>query len=643
MPLFLLSDPVSVLKGVGPARSAALADLGVTTLKELLEYAPFRYEKVEMAATLANLPIGHLVSVRATVLSKVQLKSQRFRSFIKATIGDESGQLEVMWFNAPYVLTQLRERSEWYFLGKVGEWQGKPSLTNPLLRLTDPGLGPLLPIYHESEALTSQTIKLLIEQALKLEYQLDKAVEERAAVQGLVPSPIAWKHLHQPLTPDEVKQAKTRLAFDEMYELLSQVLQRKAEYAVSPAAVKVSVPELAIQQFTVRLPYQPTDSQTAALRAIVHDLEQKGPMHRLVQGEVGSGKTTVAAFALWLAALSGKPAVLVCPTKILATQHAARVGELLAGTGVHVELVTGESSYEPEGKGNKILIGTHALFHLKNLKPSLVVIDEEHRFGVAQREHFFRLKRKPHFLSMTATPIPRTVALTALADREVSFLEPHRTADMVKTWVVPEAKRRSSYDWITRTLRETGGQAFVVCPFIEESGLESLSTVKSATAEFERLKAVFPHLKLRLLHGRLAVKQKDAIFAQLMAKKIDMLVTTPVVEVGVDIPDANIMIIEGGERFGLAQLHQLRGRVGRRGQAAYCLVFETASQGVSKRLTYFANTYDGNSLAEYDLRHRGSGQLLGVKQHGFGELKFAEWSDSELIERVRGTLPSSPL
>jgi ATP-dependent DNA helicase RecG len=359
-------------------------------------------------------------------------------------------------------------------------------------------------------------------------------------------------------------------------------------------------------------------------------------MQRLIQGEVGSGKTTVAAFALWIAARQGKQSVLICPTNILASQHFETLSRLFKdqhASTVSLGLYTSNKKDDAD-----ILVATHAIFQKKGYKPAVVIIDEEHRFGVEQRETFFKLKKKPHFLSMTATPIPRTVALTALADRDVSYIVPHKSNDNIKTWVVPTSKRKASYDWIRKTLDETGHQALVVCPFIEESFVENLSTIKSAKKEFDALKNVFKDFKLDLLHGKLKNEEKDQLFAKMMAGKTDILVTTPVVEVGVDIPKASIIIIEGAERYGLAQLHQLRGRVGRRGQTAYCLLFTTDNVEVGNRLQFFAKTYDGNALAEYDLKHRGSGELLGIRQHGFDALRFASWSDIQLIEKCKKEL-----
>jgi ATP-dependent DNA helicase RecG len=289
-----------------------------------------------------------------------------------------------------------------------------------------------------------------------------------------------------------------------------------------------------------------------------------------------------------------------------------------------------------------------------------VVIDEEQRFGVEQRKHFFKLKKKPHFLSMTATPIPRTVALTALADFDMSRIQPHRPANTIKTWVIQKEKRAAAYDWMRKQLSKNQlknistqadfdgkkiqqkSQALVVCPFIDTSSIETLGSVKSVHSEYKKLKKIFPEQNLILLHGRMSGVEKSKVFTDMLASKADVLVTTPVVEVGVDLPAADIIVIEGAERFGMSQLHQLRGRVGRRGQQAYCLLFVSDDvenmQAVTKRLEFFSQQFDGNALSEYDLKRRGSGELLGARQHGFGNLQFASWFDAELIELCKQEL-----
>lgn len=661
---FSLLSPVQTLPGIGPTRQEQLSRLGIETIRDLLYYAPFRYEAIDRPISLAELQAGTKSSFKALVESVLPIKTRRFRSMLKAKLSDEKNgiktTIEVTWFNTPYVLAALKVGQQYYFTGKVAEYKGKLTITNPIFEQSRPNEGELVPIYHETAKLTSRWLRKMLGQVLDALESQPKIVmnqlsseyhEERALQLGFVPLLQALRSLHQPASEEYLELATKRLGFDELLVLIRGVVESKKQFSLAVAAAQLSVTNKDIAAFTKLLPYQPTESQQAALQAVALDLAQPHPMHRLLQGEVGSGKTTIAAFALWVAAKAGKQVALVCPTKILAEQHARSLETILAKTGVEVGLVTAKSKQLTA----QIIVGTHALFHWPEFRPALVVIDEEHRFGVEQRKHFFEVEHKPHFLSMTATPIPRTVALTALADFDVSYLEPHRAANTIKTWVVPEKKRKDAYVWAQKHLNQNSEQrgeqennqhqALVVCPFIDTSAIETLTSVKSATTEYKKLQKIFPKQNLTLLHGRMAEDEKSAVFADMMEGKTDVLVTTPVVEVGVDIPNADLIIIEGAERFGLAQLHQLRGRVGRRGQPAYCLLFISEDMAqpdvISQRLQYFSQNYDGNALAEYDLKRRGSGELLGTRQHGFGTLQFASWFDTELITLCRNEVENA--
>jgi len=363
-------------------------------------------------------------------------------------------------------------------------------------------------------------------------------------------------------------------------------------------------------------------------------------MNRLLEGDVGSGKTVVAAAAIYIAQLNGVQSALMAPTEILANQHLKTLNQVLTPLGVKTSLLTGAT--RKKIKDFDLAIGTHALIHkrAKFSKLGLVIIDEQHRFGVEQRGELVSRGKAPHILTMTATPIPRTIALTLYGDLDLSVIDempPGRQA--VKTWVVPPNKRNAAYDWIRKQVEKTLNQAFIICPLIEESRHETLQSVRAATSEFKKLqKEVFPDLKLGLLHGRLKSKEKNAVLEKFKKGKLDILVSTPVVEVGIDIPTATIMMIEGAERFGLAQLHQLRGRVGRGLQQSYCLLF-TDFQGekIIKRLKALERTNIGMKLAELDLQIRGPGEIYGTAQHGFFDLKVASFSDLPLIEKTRKT------
>jgi len=656
---FSLTAPVASIPGIGPVRKEQLERLGIETIQDLLYYAPFRYEEIEQAKTIADLEEGQKATFKARVDSVMPIKTRRFKSMLKVKLSDDSGKIEATWFNVPYVLVALKEGSEYYFTGRIGEYKGKLSVTNPTFEQSAPSTGSLVPIYHETAKLTSRWLRGILKTILPAvsASQLHAGEEaQRVERLGFVDLKDALTGLHQPLSSEQLKQAKKRLAFDEMFSLMQDVLESKQKFQQAKPVVQLKVTNADIVKFFGLLPYQPTESQQQAVQAIALDLAQPHPMHRLLLGEVGSGKTTVAAFALWVAAQANKQAILICPTNILAEQHLLSLQTLFEGTGLKVGLVTGKTK-EIDAD---ILVGTHALFFRKDIKPSLVVIDEEQRFGVEQRKHFFKLKKKPHFLSMTATPIPRTVALTALADFDMSRIQPHRPPNTIKTWVVKKQKREGAYDWIRKQLNETKdstqvdldgenkqrkSQVFVVCPFIDTSSIETLGSVKSANSEYKKLRKVFPEQNLILLHGRMSEVDKSKVFTDMLNHKANILVTTPVVEVGVDLPSVDIIVIEGAERFGMSQLHQLRGRVGRRGQQAYCLLFVSDDvenmQAVTKRLEFFSQQFDGNALSEYDLKRRGSGELLGARQHGFGNLQFASWFDHVLIELCKSEVEKS--
>ena len=517
--------------------------------------------------------------------------------------------------------------------------------------------GRLVPIYNETRGISSKWLRRQISKILKEQIQFMNEYIPTSILKKneLIAFAQAIEQIHFPKSLEDAGKSRLRLAFDELFTLQLASLTRRAEWKNKFVGNQFSISKYDkdVENFLKKLPFELTNAQKKAVKEIFEDLESKKPMNRLLEGDVGSGKTVVGSIAMFLAFLNGYQSVFMAPTEILAQQHFETISKLLKPFGVTTSLKTGSIKYKVESikyekekihntkyiiQNTDILIGTHAVLskkiNFKNL--GLVVIDEQQRFGVEQRGVIRRKGKNPHLLTMTATPIPRTIALTLYGDLDLSFLsEMPRGRKIVKTWLVPKEKREDAYKWITKQIAGSIGQVFVICPFIEES--ETLTTVKAAIKEFERLKKeVFPNLKLGLLHGKLKSKEKDKILSDFKTGKLDILVATPVVEVGIDIPNATIMVIEAADRFGLSQLHQLRGRVGRGDKQSYCLLFtQSQNQMTVQRLKSMEEIYVGAQLAELDLKLRGPGELYGTAQHGVPSLKIASFSDFSLIEKTR--------
>ncbi|HEX8932177.1 MAG TPA: ATP-dependent DNA helicase RecG, partial [Patescibacteria group bacterium] len=457
----------------------------------------------------------------------------------------------------------------------------------------------------------------------------------------------ALQEAHYPQNLDYATRAKNRLAFDELFLLQLASQKRRNEWekdkTIKPYEV-IKIKEKIARAISV-LPFTLTSAQTKAIEEILADLGKDKPMNRLVQGDVGSGKTIVAAIAMYAAYLNGFQSILMAPTEILANQHYESISQFLSPLSVKLDLVTGSKKthvsknvIHNSQKTFDILIGTHALLSekIKLKKLGLVIIDEQQRFGVEQRGIIKQKGNNPHLLTMTATPIPRTVALTIYGDLALSYInEMPKNRKQVKTWVIPPEKRDAAYAWIKKQIKDTNSQAFIVCPFIEPS--ESMATIKAVNKEYARLsKDVYPDLKLGLLHGKLKAKEKDEVLQKFKNKEFDILVATPVVEVGIDIPNATIIMIEASEKFGLAQLHQLRGRVGRGDKQSYCLLFTDSKSALnSQRLKGMETLHSGADLAELDLRLRGPGNLYGTAQHGIPKLKVASFSDIDMLQKAK--------
>ena len=619
-----------------------LEKLGIINLEDFLYHVPFRYDDFRLISKVSQVQEGEIVTIQGKITDIKNQYAGRF-TLQKAKVDDESGILEITWFNQPYITKSINVGDLISLSGKIKESKGKITIASPEFEVLNGNspihTGRLVPVYPETRGVSSkwlrrQVYKILSENKDELiEFLPTETLEKNKLLDFLK----AVEQIHFPDDLEKAEKAKERLSFDEFFLLHLSSILRKTEWEKELFQKPFSITKFKknTDSFIRNLPFKLTNAQEKVIKEIFADLEKPIPMNRLLQGEVGSGKTVVATIAMFATHLNGYKSILMAPTEILANQHFETVSKLLSLHKIKVSLITG--SKKPKEKDFDVLIGTHALLYkdydLKNL--GLVVVDEQQRFGVEQRSMIRKKGESPNFLTMTATPIPRTVALTLYGNLSLSYLdEMPKERKRVKTWLVPSQKREAAYMWIEKQIKQ-GDQAFIICPFIEQS--ESLTTVKAAAKEFDRLKKdVFPKLKLGLLHGKLKSKEKEEILKQFREKKIDILVATPVVEVGIDFPNTTIMLIETSERFGLAQLHQLRGRVGRGEKQSYCLLFtDITSPAVVKRLKSLETLYNGAELAELDLRLRGPGQLFGTMQHGIAELKVASFSNLPLIEKTR--------
>jgi ATP-dependent DNA helicase RecG len=652
-----LHDQLAGLPSVGPTYAKKLRLLGLETVRDLLFYFPFRYDDFSTVANSRTLLVDTTVTVEAKLLQIENIFTRSGKKMTKALFSDDAGIVPVVWFNQPYLTKSLKIEETFRLTGKVTSFNNIPTLMSPrwervreqatarsvvpaATRDTSIHSGRLVPVYTESGGITSRWLR---ERVSYLFENLEKYPEDpipqvylnERSVCGLRK---ALQSIHFPQSSEEAQAARYRFAYEELF--LAQIkssLQRK-KWRSTTLAYKLSTKSYRAKVDAVisSLPFTLTNAQKQVIDEILGDLENVVPMNRLVEGDVGSGKTVVAAIAMYVVYLNGFKSILMAPTQILAQQHFESLQRVLAPLGVTVVLITSATRKKNTEFNGDIYVGTHALlFQAPLSKVGLTVVDEQHRFGVAQRALLRSKHGITHILSMTATPIPRTLALTMYGDLDLSVINempPGRKP--VKTWVVPRSKREGAYSWITEFVKREGEQVFVVCPFIEQS--ESETTVKAAKVQYELLKKdIFPSLKVGLLHGGMKNAEKDEVLAQFRDRTFDILVCTPVVEVGIDIPRASIILIESAERFGLAQLHQLRGRVGRGGQHAYCLLFTSNDGEESSRLKALETTHSGIDLAEIDLKIRGVGNIFGFAQSGRTFFKFADFTDLALIQSAR--------
>jgi ATP-dependent DNA helicase RecG len=648
-----LKAPLTTVQGIGPKSAKTLEKLGMRTLGDLLWHLPRRYDDYSQLETINRLWYGQEVTVIGTV-EKVDLREVRSgrMKLTEAVIGDGTGSLRVTWFNQPWIANRLKPGQPIVLSGKVDQYLGRLTMSNPEwepLEQRQLHTNRIVPVYPLTAGISGKWLRRVIHsvvQRLALRVP-DPLPEHLRASANLMPLGQALMQVHFPDSWELLRHAQHRLAFDEMFMLQLGVLRQKRAWEAIEGQ-PMGVGDEWVASFLEALPYHLTSSQTRAMEDIRNDLASEKPMNRLLQGDVGSGKTVIAAAAIGITAANQSQSAFMAPTSILAEQHYHTLLELLpSAAGIPVESIQLLLGATSEGEKESIrarlqageiqvVVGTHALIEdpitFKQL--GLVIIDEQHRFGVEQRATMREKGDNPNLLVMTATPIPRSLALTIYGDLDLSVLDempPGRQP--VETRVLLPNERNRAYSFI-RSQLETGQQAFIIYPLVE--GSEKVQT-KAAVDEHTVLQEqVFPNYSVGLLHGRLKPDEKEQTMDLFRTGKTDVLVSTSVVEVGVDIPNASVMLIEGANHFGLAQLHQFRGRVGRGDAQSYCMLIpDQDADSDNQRLTAMQSTTDGFELAEMDLDQRGPGDFLGTRQSGFAELKTAQLTDIKLIEKAR--------
>ncbi len=644
-----LQNSITVLPGIGPSFAKRLEKLGISTIEDFLLYIPFRYQDLSIISNISAVQPGEEVTIKGKVEKFQNIYTRFHKNFQIATISDTTGNIQAVWFNQPFLANIFGKGGKFSFAGKINSWNKKTALISPEYeRLPEDGstlhTGRLVPVYSETKGISSKWLRAKISDLLKiLENEITEFLPDKVLLDHkLIHFNEAINKIHFPNNFNEVYISKNRLAFNELLFIHLSSLERRKKWLEDKKSIAQPIKNQLLDEFISGLPFELTPSQVRSIAEIRESMSQKIPMNRLLEGDVGSGKTLVAAAGAFVAFASRMQSIVMAPTQILAEQHFKTLNQILEKYKVRVALVTSGQKKLEIGQSD-IFVGTHALLERKAdfKKVGFVVIDEQHRFGVAQRELLIKIsgKRKivPHVLTMTATPIPRTIALTVYGDLDLSTLDELPKGRIpISTWVVPEAKRGGAYEWIIKEIEQNKTQAFIVCPLIEESEKESMQNVKAVKQEFERLKKIFSQYKLGLLHGRLKSAEKSQVLNDFKEGKYEILVSTPVVEVGVDIPNATIMVIEAAERFGLAQLHQLRGRIGRGNRKSYCLLFsDNSTEKTIGRLEAVKKYRSGHELAEVDLKLRGPGEIFGVKQHGYADLKIASWQDIGLIRETK--------
>ena len=625
--------PVRYLKGVGPKTAERFEKLGILTLSDLLCHYPRRYLDFSKPYSIAEAPADTECVVKAEVFAKPGGRIlPGGRRMERITAGDDVSSLEITWFNNPYAAQKLELGQEYYFQGIVTGGMLRRQMVNPQVR-TDAQVksSPFEAVYPQTEGLTSSAIAKCVRQLLPhAELLPDPLPSEMLKKYRLLSQADAVRAIHCPATEEEAFAARRRLIYEELLVLQLGIGQMKNHGAASTGA---PMKKADASPFWESLPFSPTGAQRRAVEEILTDMSGETSMNRLLQGDVGSGKTLVAAAAIWACIRAGYQAALLAPTEILASQHAENLNRLLSPFGMRVALLTGGMKAAARrttlaairDDEADLIVGTHAILSegVEFARLGLAVVDEQHRFGVRQRGLLAEKAANPHLLVMSATPIPRTLGLLMYGDLDISILDelpPGRKP--VKTRCITGKKRADLYGFLDREI-DSGRQAYIVCPAIEDAGGSGLNAVKSYYEDIA--KAYLPDRRVGLMHGKLKPKEKAEVMDDFKSGRLDALVSTTVIEVGVDVPNATVMVIENAERYGLSALHQLRGRVGRGAAESWCfLVSDNASESVQKRLKFLCSTSDGFAVAQYDLETRGPGDFFGSRQHGLPTLQIAD-------------------
>jgi len=643
-----LSSPVTDVKGVGDEVAKKLAVLGVRTVGELIDYLPRRYEDYSEVVAIRDTRPGP-VTIKAKVKQAKGRYVRRGMHLTEAVVSDDTGSMRLIWFNQPYRATGLKSGTEYYFSGLYELSYQHMQMTSPSAELVSDftvNTARIIPVYRETKGLTSKQIRKAVGNCRGLIQQLPETLPAwLISEQKLLSRKEAILAMHFPDSSERLAEAKRRLGFEEVFELSLASLLNKQEMAADES-LAIPFDERLAQDFVKHLPFTLTDAQRKAVWQIYMDMQAEHPMNRLVEGDVGSGKTVVATMAAVMALREGYQVALMAPTELLARQHADTIYKLLTPLGMENELtllvgaltaVQKKKAHDAIATGTaNFLVGTNALIQEKVATPKLglVIIDEQHRFGVEQRKSLMaKAGHMPHLLSLTATPIPRSLALTLYGELDISILDAKPIGRQpIHTGIVSPNSVAPVYDDIRKEL-DAGRQMFVVCPLISESSLLEANSAEKVYEQFR--KKEFKKYRLGLLHGKMKADEKNAVMQQFVNRELDVLVSTTVIEVGVDVPNASVMMIESAERFGLAQLHQLRGRVGRGGHKAYCYLMMSDSTAPSRRLRALESSDNGFRLAELDLELRGPGAIYGQTQHGALDLRVAKLTDVHLIAAAR--------